>query len=227
METLVIEAEPRDAFGKGPNRRLRAKGLIPAIIYGERQDPVPVSVDPKDITRILRSHAGGNTIFEVHVKGNEDKHNVMIKDYQLEPVEHRLLHADLIRVAMDHLITVDVHVELTGTPFGVKTQGGLLDFVTRSVEVTCLPRDIPETIMADVSELAIGQHLRAGDLKLAENVKLETDKGVVIAHVIPPRKPEEEEAEAAPAEGAAAEAAEPEVVKRGKVEEAEDEGSKE
>ena len=227
METLVIEAEPRAAFGKGPNRRLRAQGMIPAIVYGEGGDTVPVSVDPGDITRILRSHAGSNTIFELRIKGKEDTQNVMIKDYQLEPVEHGLLHADLIRVAMDHAITVSVHVELTGTPVGVKNQGGLLDFITRSVEITCLPRDIPETIVADVTDLTIGQHLRAGDLRLADTVTLETEPGLVIAHVIAPKKAEEEEEAAAAAEEAAEEAAEPEVIKKGKAEEAGEEGSKE
>jgi large subunit ribosomal protein L25 len=143
----------------------------------------------------------------------------MIKDYQLEPVEHELLHADLIRVAMDHAMTVTVHVELKGTPLGVKNEGGMLDFVTRSVEITCLPRDIPETIVADISEFSIGQHLRAGDLVLPENVTLETETGVVIAHVIAPKKAVEEE-EAAPEEEAAAEEGEePEVIKKGKGEE--------
>jgi large subunit ribosomal protein L25 len=229
METVVVEAEPREEFGKGPSRRLRSKGMIPAVLYGEGKETVPVSVDPKEITKILRSHGGSNTIFELNVKGRSGSRHVMIKDYQLEPIEHRILHADLIRVAMDSLMTVSVHVELMGTPEGVKNQGGLLDFITRSVEVTCLPRDIPETIEADVTPLEIGHHLRVGDLVLPESVKLETDKGVVIAHVITPKKVEEEEVEkegeveeaAAPEEGA-----EPEVIKKGKAEE-EGEGSKE
>lgn len=223
METLVVEAEPRDAVGKGENRRLRANGMIPAVVYGEEKASVPVSVSPKDITRILRSHAGINTIFGLRIKGRKGTENVMIKDYQLEPVEHGLLHADLIRVSMDHAMTVSVHVELTGTPVGVKNQGGMLDFITRSVEITCLPKDIPETIVANVGELEIGHHLRVGDLQFPENVTLETDKGVVIAHVIAPRKVEVEE-EAVPEEPTE-EAAEPELIKKGKAEE-EEEASK-
>lgn len=229
METLVVEAEPRELFGKGPNRRLRVKGMIPAVLYGEGKESVPVSVNPKDITGILRSHSGSNTIFELNIKGRSGSRHVMIKDYQLEPVAHELLHADLIRVAMDSVMTVSVHVELKGIPVGVKNEGGILDFISRTVEVTCLPGDIPETIEADVTDMAIGQHLRAGDLELPESVKLETEKGVVIATVITPKKVEEDEVEA---EGevedavAAEEGAEPEVIKKGKAEE-EGKGSKE
>jgi large subunit ribosomal protein L25 len=223
MSTIVVEAEPRDSFGKGPNRRLRAKGLIPAVVYGDKKDSVPLAVSPKEITSILRSHAGSNTIFELRIKGKKGVENVMIKDYQLEPVEHDLLHADLIRVAMDHVMTVSVNVELTGTAYGVKNEGGILDFISRSVEITCLPGDIPETIVADITELKLGEHLRAGDLVMPEKVTLETAPGVVIAHVVTPKKVEEEvEEEAAAAEEAAAEeGAEPEVIKKGKAEEEE------
>ena len=228
METLVIEAEPRESFGKGPNRRLRMTGMIPAVLYGEGKETVPVSVNPKDITSVLRSHGGINTIFELNIAGRSGSRNVMIKDYQLEPVEHRLLHADLVRVAMDSVMTISVHVELKGTPVGVKNEGGVLDFITRTIEVSCLPRDIPETIEADVSAMAIGEHLRVGDLEIPENVKLETEKGVVIAHVITPKVVEEEEVETEGEVEPAADAeegAEPEVIKKGKAEE-EGEGSK-
>jgi large subunit ribosomal protein L25 len=158
------------------------------------------------------------------VKGKKSTENVMIKDYQLEPVEHRLLHADLIRVAMDQVLTVAVPVELTGTAVGVKQDGGMLDFVTRSVEVSCLPGDIPETIVYDVSDLEIGKHgkhVRAADLELPQKLTLESDPGLVIAHVIAPKGEVEEEAEAEAAAAAASEeeSAEPEVIKKGKAEE--------
>lgn len=222
MSTIVVEAETRDLTGKGHNRRLRAKGMIPAVVYGTKTEAISVSVDPKEITRILRSHAGSNTIFELRIKGRESSANVMIKDYQLEPVEHELLHADLIHVAMDSAMSVSVNIELEGTPLGVKNEGGILDFITRSVEINCLPGDIPETIAVDVSELALGEHIRAGDLSLSEKVTLETATGVVIASVIAPKKVEEEEA-AAEAEEVAAEeeGAEPEVIKKGKTEDEE------
>jgi large subunit ribosomal protein L25 len=194
--------------------------MIPAVVYGEKKESIPLAVSPKEITRILRTHAGSNTIFELRIKGKKSVENVMIKDYQLEPVEHDLLHADLIRVAMDHVMTVSVNIELTGTAYGVKNEGGILDFISRSVEVTCLPGDIPETIVADITELMLGQHLRAGDLAMPEKVTLETAPSVVVATVVTPKKvvEEEEEAEAAAEEAAAEEGAEPEVIKKGKAE---------
>lgn len=220
MERLVVEAESRHRFGKEVNRKLRAEGLIPAIVYGEKKDPVPISVDPKDITGILRSHAGINNIFGLRVKGTRGTENVMIKDYQLEPVEHFLLHADLIRVAMDHVLSLTVHIEIKGTAVGVKQQGGILDFVSRTVEISCLPADIPDTIVVDVSDLEVGELIRAAVLELPKGVTLESDPGVVIAHVIPPRGEVEEEA--APSEEEEETAAEPVLIKKGKAEETPD-----
>ena len=222
MEKMVVEAERRVSFGKGANRKLRAKGMIPAVVYGQKKDSIPVAIDPKVLIRILRSHAGANTIFDLKVKGSDGTDNVMVKDYQLEPVEHELLHADLIRVAMDHALTLSVQIELSGTPVGVKLEGGLLDFVSRAIEVSCLPADIPEKIKVDVSGLVIGHLVRAGELELPERVTLVSDPGLVIAHVEAPKVEEEPAAEAVAAEG---QPAEPEVIKKGKAEV--DEGSKE
>lgn len=192
-----MEAEPRSAVGTGPNRRLRAGGKVPAVLYGDKKDSVPLAVDPKELIRVIRSHGGINTIFELAVQGTKGKVNVMIKDYQLEPVEHVLLHADLVRVAMDKQMTLDVTVELTGTATGVKVGGGMLDFVARTVEISCLPADIPETIVADVTEMDIGHYLRAGELALPERIELLSDPAMVIAHVLAPREEEvvEEEGE--------------------------------
>jgi len=218
MENMVIEAEPRASFGKGPNRRLRVQGKVPAVIYGQHYDPVAVSVLSKDLVQILRSQAGTNTIFGIQIKGAKVTANVMIKDYQLEPIEHELLHADLIRITMDTVMTVSVHVKLQGVPTGVKNEGGILDFVTRTVDVTCLPTDIPEAIPVDVTGLALGQLVRAGDLELPEKVRLETEPGVVVAHVIAPKKVEEVEEEAAAVPAEEEGATEPEVIKKGKAE---------
>lgn len=222
MEKMVVEAERRVSFGKGANRKLRAKGMIPAVVYGQKKDSIPVAIDPKVLIRILRSHAGANTIFDLKVKGSDGTDNVMVKDYQLEPVEHELLHADLIRVAMDHALTLSVQIELSGIPVGVKLEGGLLDFVSRAIEVSCLPADIPEKIKVDVSGLVIGHLVRAGELELPERVTLVSDPGLVIAHVEAPKVEEEPAAEAVAEEG---QPAEPEVIKKGKAEV--DEGSKE
>lgn len=202
MASMVIEAEPRSGFGKGPNRRLRAEKKIPAILYGANKEAVALAVDPKQVVRIIRSHGGVNTIFELSIKGAKSAENVMIKDYQLEPVHHDLLHADLIRIAMDKEMTLDVAIELTGVPTGVKTGGGMLDFVTRTVEVSCLPKDIPETLVADVAEMEIGDYLRVSDLVVPKGVTLISDGNVVVAHVLAPRA--EEEVEETTEEGAVA-----------------------
>jgi large subunit ribosomal protein L25 len=203
MAAIFMEAEPRTEAGKGPSRRLRASGRVPGVLYGGAKETVALSLDPKAIVGIIRSHGGVNTIFELGVKGAKGKENVMIREYQIEPVDHRLLHADLVRVAMDKELTLDVAIELTGTAIGVKLSGAMMDFVTRAVEVSCLPKDIPETIVADVSHLELGQYLRASELKLPPNVKLVSDANIVIAHCVAPKAEEEEKpAEAAAAEGA-------------------------
>ncbi len=209
MASMVVEAEPRSSFGKGPNRRLRASGKVPAILYGSAKEPVALTVDPEQVVNIIRSHGGVNTIFELNikgVKGAKGSENVMIRDYQLEPVDHDLLHADLIRVAMDKEMTLSVTIELTGTAEGVKTGGGMLDFVTRAVEVSCLPKDIPETIGADVTELDIGDYIRVSELEVPEGVTVISEGNVVLAHVLAPKaeeveEPTEEELAAAAAAG--------------------------
>jgi large subunit ribosomal protein L25 len=202
MAAIFMEAEPRTEVGKGPNRRLRASGRVPGVLYGGGKDTLALSLDPKAIVGIIRSHGGVNTIFELGVKGStgKEKENVMIREYQIEPVEHRLLHADLVRVAMDRELTLDVNIELSGVAVGVKVSGGMMDFVTRAVEISCLPKDIPETIVADVSHLELGQYLRASELPLPPGVKLVSDANVVIAHCVAPKAEEEEK----PAEAAAA-----------------------
>jgi large subunit ribosomal protein L25 len=200
MAAIFMEAEPRTDVGKGPNRRLRASGRIPGVLYGGKKETVALSLDPKAIVGIIRSHGGVNTIFELGLKGAKSKENVMIREYQLEPVEHALLHADLVRVAMDKELTLDVTIELTGTAIGVKLSGAMMDFITRAVEISCLPKDIPETIVADVSHLELGQYLRASELKLPPGVKLVSDANVVIAHCVAPKAEEEEK----PAEAVAA-----------------------
>ena len=206
MASMVVEAEPRSSFGKGPNRRLRASGKVPVILYGSAKEAVALAVDPEQVVNIIRSHGGVNTIFELSVKGVKGSENVMIKDYQLEPVDHALLHADLIRIAMGKEMTLSVTIELTGTAEGVKTGGGMLDFVTRAVDVSCLPKDIPETIVADVTELDIGDYIRVSDLEVPEGVTVISEGNVVLAHVLAPKEeeveePTEEEAAAAAAAG--------------------------
>src|SRR5262245_45412369 len=213
MPEFVVPAESRSETGKNANRRLREKGLIPGILYGAKKETLAVSVSPKEIGTILKSAAGANTLFDRDLGGQRRK--VILKERQREPLKGHILHADFYEVALDKTLEVKVHLELTGVPVGVKTQGGILDFVTRELEVECLPADIPEKITIDVSHLELNKHFRVSELKLSDKVKILTEPDVVIAHVVVPRA-EEEAAPAAAAEAAAPEAAEPEVIKKGK-----------
>jgi large subunit ribosomal protein L25 len=216
MPEIVVSAQKRGETGKNVNRRLRRQDRIPGVVYGRRADPVSVSVSPKEIGAILRSAAGENTLFDLELEGNRRK--VILKEYQVEPLKGRLLHADFYEVALDQILQVSVHVEIHGTPVGVKTQGGVLDIVTRELEIECLPTDIPEKIEVDVSHLELGKHLRVSDLTLPDKLTILTELDVVIAHVVVPRA--EEAPVAAEAAAAAPEAgAEPEVIKKGKAEE--------
>jgi large subunit ribosomal protein L25 len=213
MPEIVVTAESRTDTGKNANRRLRAADKIPGILYGTGKAPTPVAVSPHSIGAILRSAAGENTLFDLELGGTKRK--VILKEYQIEPLKNRLLHADFYEVALDKPIEVKVHLELHGVPVGVKVQGGILDFVTRELEILCLPMDIPEKIELDVTHLEMGKHLRVSEIKLSDKVKVLTEPGVVVAHVVAPRA-EEEVAPAAEAAAPVEGAAEPEVIKKGK-----------
>lgn len=219
----VVNATPREGkFNKNAARRVRAAGRIPAVFYGPGQEPVAVEVDPKQITRILHSESGHNTIFDVAVTGHPAA-KAMIVDWQYEPINDRLIHIDLKRIALDKVLRLHVRVKLLGTPVGVKTEGGILDQVMREVEVECLPADIPSHIDADVSGLQLHGVLRVSDLPKLDKVKYLTAADAALAHVITIREEVAPvAADAAAAEGAAAPAAgtpaEPEVAKKGKAE---------
>ena len=217
METFTVEGKIREERGKNAARRTRRTGEVPAILYGGEANAIALSVNAKQLSRILRSESGHNTIFNVHVAGGKEE-RAMLKDWQVDPVSGKLLHADLLRIAMDVRMRVKVPVHTFGEPQGVKVQGGIFETVTREVEVECLPTDIPEEIRVDVTEMLIGKQLRAGDLPLDPNkVKLLTDPQRVIAHVVTLKKEEEPAPEAAVATETAP--AEPEVIKKGKKEE--------
>jgi large subunit ribosomal protein L25 len=217
METFTLEGKVREERGKNAARRTRRTGLVPAVLYGGRTESVAVSVNAKQVARILRSETGHNTIFTVQVPGRSEE-KVMLKDWQVDPVSGALLHVDLLRVAMNVRMRVRVPVHTFGEPQGVKMQGGIFEMVTREVEVECLPNDIPEEFKVDVTELLIGKQLRAGDLPFdREKVKLLTDPQRVLAHVVTLKK-EEEPAAAEAAVTTEAAPAEPEVIKKGKKE---------
>ncbi len=211
METITINGSIRTGRGKGSNRKLRRLGKVPGVVYGNKKETIAVEVDPKDVFRILHSQAGENTIFDLNIPGRETA-SCMIKEYQLEPVSHSLLHADFYEVAMDVALQVNVPLTTRGEAYGVKTEGGLLDIVHRELRVECLPRDIPEHIEADITELKIGDLLHVKDLKVSEKIKILEDPDMVIITVEHPRAEEVAAPVAAVAEGEA----EPEVIKKGK-----------
>ncbi len=221
MEQTIVEAAPREDRGKNAARRMRVSGQVPAVIYGGKDGAVALAVNTKQLSAILRTEGGHNTIFKIKMPTGYEA--AMVKDYQVDPVAGTLLHVDLIRIAMDVNLRVRVPVHTFGEPQGVKLQGGIFEMVTREVEVECLPTEIPTEFRVDISGLMIGKHLRAGDLPLdPQKVKLITDPLQVIAHVVALRAEEEKPAEAAAVEGATP--AEPEVIKKGKKEEEGEEG---
>jgi large subunit ribosomal protein L25 len=223
----VVEAQTRPDTSRGKNeaRRLRARGRVPGVLYGAKKQTVAVSLDPKQISRILQSETGHNTIFELAV--DSEKARVMIVDWQYDPMYGTLLHIDLKRIAMDEKIKVKVPIHLTGEAEGVKQQGGILDQVLREVEVECLPGDIPSHIDADVTQLVFGTVLRVSDLDQGGKLKFLTDAGQTVAHITSVKEEEVAPTPEAVAEASAAAPAEPEVIKKGKQEVAEEEAAEE
>ena len=220
MAEIVVSAEGRTDRGKNAARRLRSKGLIPAIVYGGKGDAMSVSVDPKVLLRVLRSETGRNTILKLDL-GAEGKTSAILKQWQLDPVKEKFLHADFYRIAMDVALRVKVPISVKGEARGVKTDGGILELIMRFIEVECLPGDIPERIEIDVTDLGINDSLRISNVPVNAKIKVMEDPDQVVVHVIAVKE------EAAPVPGAApvaegeapAPAAEPEVMKKGKKEE--------
>ena len=203
----VVTAEARPSRGKNEARRVRVSGRIPAVIYGAFQEPRAVSLNPKDILRIIRSKTGHNSIFDVEVAGAE-KTPVIVADEQYHPVKGTLMHIDLKRIDLTRKLRVSVPVHVTGEAKGVKQQGGVLDIVTKSVEIECIPDDIPDQFDIDVTELMIGNNIRVSQLAAKEGVRILTSPEVVIAHVVGIK-------EEVVAEVAAPVVAEPEVAEEG------------
>jgi large subunit ribosomal protein L25 len=221
----TLEAVKREGRGKNEANRLRAAGRIPAVLYGAKRagqvpEGVAVAVDPKQLLRILHSDSGANTLISLKVEGAESR--VMVKEYQLDPVTHSLLHADFYALAMDKAIVVTVPIVLKGEARGVKLQGGMADFLTRDIHVECLPADIPTHIDVDISEMNLHDSVRVREL-MTEGTKWKpiTEPETMIVHVVMPKA--EESATAAAADAATASAVEPEVIKKGKTDDEKDE----
>jgi large subunit ribosomal protein L25 len=227
VRDITVAAEVRTSRGKNEAHRTRSAGQIPAVIYGAYKDPVSVAVNPREIAKIIRSATGYNTIFDLAIAGGETT-PVMVVDQQVDPIRGTLLHADFKRIDLTKRIRISVPVQTSGEAKGVKVQGGLLEVITRAIEIECLPDEIPEKFVVDVTELMIGQAKRASDVALSGSMKLVSAADTVIAHSVALRAEEVvapvEGAVATPVEGAAAE---PEVIKKGKKEEeAEEKGKK-
>jgi large subunit ribosomal protein L25 len=223
----VLEASIRDSFGKNEARRTRRGGRVPAVLYGAtgegaRKEARPITVDPKALLRILHSESGANTLISLKLTGEHDT-RVLVKDYQLDPVTHQVLHADFYRIAMDRAIQVTIPVVVKGEPKGVKQQGGVLEFIRREIEIECLPGDIPENVEIDVSELMLHQGIRVRDIPADVKWKAISEADMMLVHVIMPKAEEAPAAPDAAAVPAAAAPAEPEVIKKGKKEETEEE----
>ena len=230
---ITVTAEVRASRGKNEAHRTRAAGKIPAVLYGAFQDPASVAVNPRDIHKIVHSNTGYNTIFTLAISGGEST-PVMVVDQQVDPVKGTLLHADFKRIDLSKRIRVSIPVHTTGEARAVKVQGGLLETITRAIEIECLPDEIPESFTVDVTELMIGQAKRAGDVALSGSMKLVSAAESVIAHGVALRAEEvvaaPEAAAVTPEAGAEGTPAEPEVIKKGKKEEeapaAEEKGKK-
>jgi large subunit ribosomal protein L25 len=226
----TLEATTRDTFGKNEARRTRREGRVPAVLYGSSSgdsadEARAIAVDPKALLKILHSESGANTLIALKLSGEKSETRVLVKDYQLDPVTHHLLHADFYRIAMDRAIKVTIPVTVKGEPKGVKQQGGILEFVRREIEIECLPGDIPEQVEIDVSELMLHQGIRVRDVATDARWTPISEPEMMLVHVIAPKA--EEVAPAAEAAVAAPTvAAEPEVIKKGKKDEDEEKDKK-
>ena len=222
----TLKAEKRDGRGKNEARRLRAGGRIPAVVYGANKGKaIEIAVDPKMLLRILHSESGVNTLIGLQLDGGDSR--VLVKEYQLDPIDHKLLHADFYQVAMDKTIAVTVPIVLKGEAKGVKQQGGIVDFVNREIEIEVLPGDIPENIIVDITELMLHEGVRVRDLQ-TEGTKwtATSEPEMMIFHVVTPRAEEVAPAADAVAAAGVAAPAEPEVIKKGKLEKPDDEKEK-
>jgi large subunit ribosomal protein L25 len=173
----------RTTRGKNEARRVRVTGMIPAIVYGAFKESVAVTVNPKDVLKILRSKTGHNSIFDVNVEGVEQT-PVIVADESYDPIKGNLLHVDFRRIDLTRKLKVAIPIHVFGEAKGVKQQGCNMDVITRSVEIECIPDDIPNQFEVDVTELMVGGTIRVSDLPLKPGVRIVTDGHSVIAHVI-------------------------------------------
>jgi len=186
MERPVLSAEIREEVGKGRAKRLRTKGLIPAVFYGPKSQSIALVVDSKEFVNTLQTEAGENVLIDLNIrKGDQsDRKVVMVKEIQIDPLQGTTLHTDFYEVAMDEMVTVEVPIHLVGKPEGIK-MGGILELIRRAIQIQCLPGDIPKGIDVDVSSLKIGDSIHVQGLQV-EKAKILFDTNFTIATVVPP-----------------------------------------
>jgi large subunit ribosomal protein L25 len=183
MSQEVLIVPKRDTFGKAATRELKQSGMIPAVVYGLNEPPVAIAINPKAVARVLASDAGMNSVMFLQREGTDIKRHVIIKDLQRHPITGRLRHVDFMRVDMTIKVRVKVPVRLTGTAIGVKSQGGVLDFAHREIEVECLPSIIPAHIDVDISNLSVGDSIRFDQIALVPNIVLLGDAHQVVCSI--------------------------------------------
>ena len=213
MSELTIEVQPREESGKNANRRLRAGGHIPAVVYGGGKQSVSIQIHRKSFLETIKGGGSENRIFLLKLGDTGKERHAMVRDMQVDPITRQVLHIDFQRVLMSEKVRITVPVELTGTAYGVKTEGGILDFVAREVHIECLPGDIPNHVELDVTTGHVGQHVEASQIKLPDGVVLLDEPDKVIVSLSHARTEEAAVGESA------ADRAEPEIIKRGKADE--------
>ncbi|MEE2778206.1 MAG: 50S ribosomal protein L25 [Acidobacteriota bacterium] len=217
---LTIDVQPREVQGKNSNRRMRTTGRVPAVVYGLELAPVPIQVDRKSVVNLLKAGTGENTVFMLRLEGSDESRHTMIQELQVDPIERKILHIDFQRIDLSEKVRVKVPIEIVGVPAGVRNEEGLLDFILRELEVECLPTEIPESLALDVDALDIGDTADAGSVPLPPGVELLDDAHRVILSVSLPRTVEEEEEDEQDELLLEGESDEPEVIGKGKDEEA-------
>lgn len=196
MAHVALTAQWRKETGKGAARTLRRQDLIPAVFYGPEVDPVLLSLNYRDLDKLIRTGAGENVIIDLAIETGEStlSHRAMLKEIQVDPVKQNILHVDLYEISMDKKIEVEVPITLIGTAMGV-SEGGILQQVSRTLEISCLPDNIPDSFELDVSDLNIGDSLHVSDLKIPSDIEVLVEDELTIATVVPPTKVEEIEPE--------------------------------
>jgi large subunit ribosomal protein L25 len=214
MSEIAIDVQKRELVSKGATKRLRNGGLVPGVVYGAGKEPVSIQINRRKMLEVFRSGVDKNAIFLLRLEGTGQERHAMIREMQVSPTDRQIMHIDFQRILMDQKVVIAVPIELKGTAYGVKNDGAVLDFVTREVEIRCLPTHIPHSIVLDVTPLVVGQHVEAVSLVLPEGVELLEDADRVIVSVAHARH---EEGGGEGGEGLLeADKAEPEVAKRGK-----------